>query len=235
MVVVYVEEAGELTQQALAFARFLAEPLHGFAAGEALEVGGVETLHVAEGEAFASYAPAAIAAALAELAERLSPSAVIAAGTQRGNEVLAHLSARLDLPFAANCVAATPGDLFAVTRVRWGGSLLEDARLDGGLKLLTVQPHSVAPEEASATTAPVERFTPELDDADLLVRVVERVPAAAGGVSLAEAKVVISAGRGVGSPEGFAIVEELAGLLGIVGKAGVLGYLLIGALPKPEA
>jgi electron transfer flavoprotein alpha subunit len=46
------------------------------------------------------------------------------------------------------------------------------------------------------------------------VRVSERVPAPAGGVSLAEAKVVVSAGRGAGSPEGFGIIEELAGLLG---------------------
>ena len=214
MVIVYVETQGELTQQAVAFARTLGEPLHAFAAGEPAELGGVDTMHVAEGDAFASYAPAAIAAALTSLVERLSPSAVVAAGTERGNEVLAHLAARLDLPFAANCVAAEPGDPLTVTRVRWGGSLLERARLHSDLELLTVQPHAVAPDPESGEKPVVERFTPSLVDDDLAVRVGGRVEAEAGGVSLADAKVVVSAGRGAGSPEGFAIIEELADLLG---------------------
>jgi len=47
-----------------------------------------------------------------------------------------------------------------------------------------------------------------------VVRVSDHVDTAGGRVSLAEAKVVVSGGRGVGSKEGFAIIEELAGLLG---------------------
>jgi len=214
VIFVYVEEPGDLTQQALAFARALGEPLHAFAVGETVLIGGVETLHVAEEDVFSAYAPAAIAQALVELVERLSPSAVVAAGTDRGNEVLAHVAAKLDLPFAANCTTATPGDPLLVTRVRWGGSLLEEARLHGAVKLLTVQPHTVAAEEQAPGEPAVERFTPALSDADRLVRTVERVPAATGGVSLADANVVVSAGRGAGSPEGFGIIEELAGLLG---------------------
>jgi electron transfer flavoprotein alpha subunit len=210
-VLVYVEEPGDLAEQALTFARGLDAQVHAFCTGEEPALSGVETVHVAEGEAFASFAPDAIARALVELAARVLPSAILASGTPRGNEVLARVAAITDLPFAANCVAAS-GDV--VTRVRWGGSLLEEAQLHGAPKLLTVQPHSVEAEAATGAPAPVERFTPELADEDLVVRVCERVGAATGGVSLAEAKVVVSCGRGAGSPEGFGIIEELAGLLG---------------------
>src|SRR5262249_7251759 len=154
-----------------------------------------------------SFAPAAWAAAVCELAGRRAPDAVLAAGDETGNELMAHVAARLDLPFAANCVSAAGRDPLSVTRVRWGGSLLEEARLHGRTKRLTVQPHAVAAETVAGSEPAVERFSPALTDADLAVRVTGRVEAAAGGISLAEAKVVVSGGRGVGSAEGFAVVE----------------------------
>ena len=212
----------ELSLQAVAFARRYAagEPVNAVCVGGSdgiegiLGEHGVSTLHVAEHDAFAAYAPVAVARAVVEVASRVAPSAVVAAGNDRGNEVMAHGAAMLDLPFAANCVDAAPEEAALVTRVRWGGSLLEEARLQGSPALITVQPHTVAAEPAPAGDATVEIFTPELSAADVVVRVVDRVETTTSGVSLAEAKVVVSAGRGAGSPEGFGIVEELAQLLG---------------------
>lgn len=185
------------------------------APSSALAGHGVEMLHVAESEAFGSYAPRAIAEAIVELAGRIGATAVVGPGTERGNEVLAHVAALVDLPVAANCVTASASDQGAeVTRVRWGGSLLEVARVHASTVLLTVQPHAVAIETTASGEPAVEGFSPALSEAAGALRVVDRVGAATGGVSLADAKVVVSGGRGAGSAEGFGMIEELAGLLG---------------------
>jgi electron transfer flavoprotein alpha subunit len=127
--------------------------------------------------------------------------------------VLARVAARAGLPFAANCVRVEPGSPVTVTRLRWGGSLVEEAAIHADRAILTVAPHTVA-AAAVGGSATVETFVPELDDGDLIVRVARRIPAAPGGVSLAEARVVVSGGRGVGSAEGFAPIDDLAALLG---------------------
>jgi electron transfer flavoprotein alpha subunit len=205
-VLVLVEPDDELSLQAVTLARTLADEVHGIAFGTADAP--VDVLHVAEIEG--SYAPAGRAAAIAQLIELLSPSAVVAPGSDRGNEVLAHLAARLDLPMAANVTEVRGDD---VTRQRWGGSLLEEARIDAGLKLMSAAPFAFEASN-SRGQARVEAFAPALAPADTAVRVVETVSTSTGGISLADAKVVVSGGRGVGSSEGFAILEELAALLG---------------------
>jgi electron transfer flavoprotein alpha subunit len=213
MDLVLVEQAGgrpdELSLQALAFAGEAEALLVGPGARDAASALPVSVAHVAEDERLEAYAPAAWARCLAELVERRAPSRVIAAGTESGNEVLAHVAARLDLPFAANCVSMEDG---RVTRLRWGGSLLEEAAIHGSPALISVAPHAVPPAALDGSPA-VEPFAPALEPADLVVRVSEHVDAVKSGITLAEAKVVVSGGRGVGSAEGFGILEELAGML----------------------
>ncbi len=179
----------------------------------------------------AGYAPAAWARALHQLAGSAKAPAVIAAATDRGSEVLAHLGAMAGLPVATNCVLAEPRPAAAgewlLVRQRWAGSLLEDALLEAPCALLTVATDAIAEPDLGAGTPVAERprvwaFSAQLDDADLLVRATESADLG-GGLSLATARVVVGGGRGVGGPDGFAPLEELAGLLGgVVGVSRVV-------------
>jgi electron transfer flavoprotein alpha subunit len=194
LLAVIEDPADELSQQAFAFARGFGDEV------SAVAIDG------------GAYAPAAWAQTLVELIGQRSPSAVIAPGTDRGNELLAHVAAKLDQPMAANCVSVTPGTPATVIRIRWGGSLLEEARVHGEPLLLTAAAHAVAAEPVvDVEVVPLSASASELDRA---AQISEHVAATASGVSLADADVVVSGGRGVGSAEGFSVIEELAELLG---------------------
>lgn len=182
---------------------------------ERLPAYGVSTAHLIQHEGLDEYAPEAWASSIVQLQQKLSPEAIMAPGTDRGNEVLAHVAALTNLPMAANCTAVQPGDPYTITRVRWGGSLLEEASLIGQPKLLTIAPHTIeATEMPMAKTVDVKTFTPTLDDRVYRVRLIEREEAVSDKISLAEARVVIGGGRGVGGPDGFGPLETLADLLG---------------------
>lgn len=211
--------ADAVSLQALALGRSLAGggAVHALVVGDeaaasGLGAWGASEVHLARHPGLETTAPDAVARVLVDLAGRLGADAVVGPGTEAGNTVLARAAARAGVPFAANCIAATAGSPVTVTRVRWGGSLLEEAAIHADRAILTVAPHTVAAVETGGA-APVTPFTPELDDADLAVRVTGRIPAPASGVSLAEARVVVTGGRGAGSAEGFNPIVELAGLL----------------------
>ncbi len=180
---------------------------------------GADAVHICADPILTDYGPEAYGETVVALIADSLPAAVIAVGTDRGNEVMAQAAARADLPLVANCVSVNPDAApWEMTRVQWGGSLLEDVTLDAPTKLLTYALHATAPQPAAvAGDGVVSEFSPGLDPALARSVVVDRQVLEAG-VTLATAPVVVSGGRGVGSAEGFAVLEELAELLG--GRVG---------------
>lgn len=180
---------------------------------------GAQVVHACTHEVLSDYGPDAYGEVVSQMVSALKPSAVLACGTDRGNEFMAQAASRLDAPFVANCVDVAPGEPLTITRIQWGGSLLEDTHLAADVALLTCGLHAVAAElpESGGCSPSVDAFHARLDESHSVTLVKDRVVEEAG-VTLPTARVVCGGGRGVGSAEGFAILEELADLLG--GRVG---------------
>jgi len=236
MIVVLVETepsgAALVSREALTFARKVAlrsggEPVQAVAIGllegdvrsalmSQLGEQGVTVLHHAQDDRLSAYAAASYAAAVSDIVKSESADMLLAAGTPRGNEILAHVSTRLQVAMAANVVDVDSVDPLVVTRQVVGGAALEEMRLDDQVAVLSVAGHACDPEPAEVPTVPaVAPYSPTIADADLVARVV-RVEAAEvdDSAALSSARVVVGAGRGVGGADGFKDLLELTELLG---------------------
>ena len=230
----------EISLETVAFARSLSAAGGGIAvraavfgdvpeaAKDQLAAHGINEVHHVSGPAYDAYSGAAWACALQDIRERTKCVVVAAAGSPRGNEVLAHLAARLDVPMAANVLSFSGLSPFEVTRQVAGGAALEDMRLAQRPALLTVAGHSWTATPAAQPTSPTwHEESPEVAEADLVARVSARGEAKQeGSGALTSARVVVGAGRGAGGPDGFGGVIELAKLLdGALGVSRVVTSL----------
>jgi electron transfer flavoprotein alpha subunit len=237
MILVLVETdedgAAETSRETLTFLRGVDEDLHALVVGDGpaglvdqLGAYGVRAVHHADGEAFTSYAAAAWAAAVVAAAGE--STVVAAAGTPRGNEVMAHVAARLDVAMAANVVAVDSASPLVVSRQVLGGAVMEEMRLDDRVAVLTVAGHACEPRPAEVGSAPdVRPVDVRVDEADLRARVVRTEPGEPDESGrLTAARVVVGAGRGAGSADGFKDLLELTELLdGSLGVSRVVTSL----------
>jgi electron transfer flavoprotein alpha subunit len=238
LVLVETDAAGaiEVSREAVTFARGLAAEgggvaIHAVVVGElACDTGalvdqlgryGVRHVHHVTGAAFEAFSGAAWAAAVQSVRATAGSVVVMAAGTPRGGEVLAHVAARTGVAMAANVVMFQGLSPFVVTRQVVGGAVLEEMRLDERPAVFTVAGHAVEeiPSPVPLVATLVES-SPAVDEADLVARVVSAEPPAPDlSGSLKSARVVVGAGRGAGSSDGFADLLELTELVG--GSLGV--------------
>jgi electron transfer flavoprotein alpha subunit len=186
-----------------------------------------------------------VAQRIAALAERDEPSYILTGAGPEGRDVAGVLGALLELPLLAKPTAAgwAHGGP-TVDESAFGGKQLTSSRFTGERGVITIRPNAVDAQPL-AQPGTVEQTEPVGDLGLPPVRVVDRVASEAAAASIEEARVIVAGGRGVGGPEGFALLEELASALGgAVGAtraavdAGWIPYALqigqTGKIVKPQ-
>ena len=156
--------------------------------------------------------------ALAELYQAVTPEVILIARTAWGRDVAPRLAGRLGVGLLQDCLEVSiepdSGRLTALRPV-YGGNFLARVRCTASPQIADLRSQAYEPlkpdpdRQGEIVAVPVA-----LDASQLRARVVRRVRHEHSGVSLTEARVVISGGRGLGGPEPFRDLEELAGTLG---------------------
>jgi electron transfer flavoprotein alpha subunit len=182
---------------------------------------GVRTVHRVTGDDVAAYSGAGWASAIQTVLQAAGSIVVMAAGTDRGNELMAHVAARSGASMAANVLSFSGLSPFVVTRQVVGGAAMEEMNLHQRPAVFTVAGHAVEAKPADVSGAgEVVEHTPSIAPQDLVARVVSTAqPEADESGALTSAKVVVGAGRGVGGADKFEDLLELTELLG--GTLGV--------------
>jgi electron transfer flavoprotein alpha subunit len=150
---------------------------------------------------------------LAALIERDQPAYVLTGAGPEGRDVAGVVAALLGWGVLVNAIAVSWEDGPVVTMSVFGGKLTTTSRLTGEHGIVTIRPNVVT-AEAAASAGNVESTTVDGPLRLPLVNVVDRVAAADVAAPIEEARVIVAGGRGMGGPDGFRVVEELAEALG---------------------
>ena len=156
--------------------------------------------------------------ALETLCKETNPRVILIARTNEGRELAPRLAFRLGVGLAQDClevsVDSSEKKLLA-NRPVYGGNAIAVVRCDQTPQIAAIRPKAYEPTETdSSRQGEVVSFPVELDPSIALTQVVETVIEEAEGVKLEDAHIVISGGRGLGGPEPFAHLEELAKIMG---------------------
>lgn len=211
-------EVKKVTPELLTLARSLGSPsavVVGAGAGKSVEAAaeyGAEKVYVADSPEYDKYVVAPAAEVLEALVVAKQPAAVLIPSTAEGKEVAGRLAVRLNSGLITDAVDVSP-DLTATQSI-FGGSVVVRSKAGRGTPIITVRPNSTNPEP-SAGAGTREDVSVDLSDGGRKAVITSRVEEKRDArPELAEAAVVVSGGRGVGGPDGFKVIEELADALG---------------------
>jgi electron transfer flavoprotein alpha subunit len=149
-----------------------------------------------------------------ELAQEHEPAVILAGASALGRDLAAWIAADLDAGLVSDCIALEVDDeTVKVTRPVYAGKLLSTVFVTGGTQVISLRSRAFPQAESTGNTGTAEWVDVVVDEDDIPSKVVG-FHEAGGGVSLTDASIIVSGGRGVGGPEGFDPVRELAETLG---------------------
>jgi electron transfer flavoprotein alpha subunit len=209
------------TLELLTLARRLGEPavvLFGPADADTVALlgeHGAHTIHVAEDPAIAEYLVLPKVEVVAALVTRLQPVAVLLTSGLEGKDIAGRLAVRIGGGILTDAIDIRPGACgIEADQSVVAGSYTATSTVVRGTPVITVRPNA-APVEPSPVIATVEPADIEFSDAAKTARILSRSPkTATGRPDLTDAAIVVSGGRGVGSADGFKLIETLGDALG---------------------
>ena len=186
--------------------------------GEAVSLG-ADLVYLVQHPLLAEPSVDALVAAFEQVCRQTGPTAVLVGRTPAGRDVGPRLAFRLGVGLAQDCLEVeldTSTGRVVATRPVYGGNALATVTFAGdGPQVVVIRGGSYAPLAPDPSrSGEVVPINVDLDPAVVRVRHVETVREEGEGVRLEDASIVISGGRGLGGPQPFQVLEELAGLLG---------------------
>ncbi|HVF52909.1 MAG TPA: electron transfer flavoprotein subunit alpha/FixB family protein [Actinomycetota bacterium] len=172
---------------------------------------GATTVYASDDDVYGDFIAQPAAEALAHLVGEQSPDLILFATNYDSRDIAGRLAAKVDSTIMSNVTGLVSVDK-AQTSI-FGGALIVDVALQGAPKIALVRPKSFVAEPSGGSAEVVQVSAPVSEEAKKSKRV-ERHEEAASGPKLEDAPVVISGGRGLGEPDNFKLLDELAGLLG---------------------
>lgn len=177
---------------------------------------GVDKIFVADDEKLAQYTTEAYTDVIGKVVAKEQPSYVILSHTGAGKDLAPRLAQRLGAGLASDCTGVeVEGDSLVLTKPMYAGKAIATVAGEGETYLVTFRPNALGTVAAAGSKNPeVVDVAVEIDPNALRVIIKEIIEKSTGRPGLTEAEIIISGGRGMKGPENFAMIEEIADLLG---------------------
>jgi electron transfer flavoprotein alpha subunit len=172
---------------------------------------GAEKVYIVDHEELNQYTPDGYKQALLKVIEEVQPQVILTGHTSIGKDISPIIAARLNAGLVSDAIDVETGNGITFTRPIYSGKVFQNKQITDGIVMATIRPNNIEAKENVVASETI-KLSVEIKDLRTIVR--EIVKKTSGKVDLAEAKVIISGGRGVKSSEGFKPLQELADVLG---------------------